>query len=185
MTTALKMHKYLRGDRENFVEELRLIFERNSLFIVVCYKSLDTVSMDSLRRILRAKGAFLKVVKNTIMKLASSGLASDSMSQSFKGYSVAVIFSADRDPVNLAKIVCDFVEDDDRLSILGGIFERRTFNTQGIVNISKMPSMEQLYVDLLGLLMSPARSLINILDSPMGHLVRMLKSYSDSSKEGE
>jgi large subunit ribosomal protein L10 len=179
MSTALKIRKAFRSSRDKSIDQLKSIFESNSLFVVLAYKGLDTVATDSLRRLLRDNGAILKVVKNSIMKIASDGFASDKLVNSFKGSSVAVAFSCQRDPVNLTKVVCNFVDNESRLQVLGGIIETRVFDFEGILKIASMSSMDQLYAELLSTLISPTRSLINILNSPMGHVVRMLKSYSE------
>jgi large subunit ribosomal protein L10 len=179
MKTATKIHKTFRGSRDASISQLKLILQENSVFVLVGYKTLDTVAIDSLRRLLRTQGAVLRVVKNSIMNIASAEIANDDLAGSLKGSTVAVIFSSERDPVNLSKVVCDFADSDDRLQILGGIIETRGFDSKGIAKIASMSSMDQLYADLLGILISPTRSLISMLNSPMGHVVRMLKSYSD------
>jgi large subunit ribosomal protein L10 len=179
MKTATKIRKAFRDSRDASIGRLKVILQENSLFILVGYKSLDTFAVDSLRRLLRTQGAVLRIVKNSVMKIASSELTKGGLDSSFKGSTVAVIFSSEKDPVNLSKAVCDFANSEDRLQILGGIIETRSFDSKGIAKIAAMSSMDQLYADLLGVLISPARSLINILNSPMGHVVRMLKSYSE------
>ena len=179
MSAASKIRKSFRSSRDKSIDQIKSILEQNSLFVVLSYKGLDTVATDSFRRLLRNNGAVLKVVKNSIMRIASAGVASDDLVNSFKGSSVAVAFSCERDPVSLAKVVCDFADNESRLQVLGGIIETRVFDFEGISKIASMSSMDQLYAELLSTLMSPTRSLINILHSPMGHVIRMLNSYSE------
>jgi large subunit ribosomal protein L10 len=50
--------------------------------------------------------------------------------------------------------------------------------------ISKLPSREQIYSQLVGVLQAPLQQLVEVLEGPQRNLVGVLQNYSEKLKEG-
>jgi len=174
----------LKARKHQTLQELKLVCNNNLMFVVISYNKLDAVKMTALRCNLRDNGAKLRVVKNTFAALSSRGTNLEHVSDLFKtGQSIALAYSNESDPVAMAKAVYQFQKDNvEYLKVLGGVINGKVLNTSGIEQIVKMPSIDQLYAQLVGVLHSPMQSLIRALNSPMSHLVKVLDVYSKHIK---
>ena len=143
--------------------------------VIAHYKGLTVAEITQLRRAIRAQGAVMKVAKNSLVKLALKGTQYESLSSLFTG-PTAIFYSTD--PVAPAKIVAEFANDNDKLIIVGGAMGANVLDAEGVKQLAKMPSLNELRAKIIGVISAPATKLATILQTPAGQLARVFGAYA-------
>jgi large subunit ribosomal protein L10 len=125
------------NDKKRISKDLQERFEKSSIVILTDYKGLDVASMNALRRKLREANAEYQVAKNSLLVRASEGNDVALMKDQFKGPS-AIALSYD-DPVGPAKVLTEFMKDNDKLEIKSGVLNGKMIDLNGIKALSSLP----------------------------------------------
>lgn len=144
---------------------------------VVDYRGLTVKESEALRRSLRESGAVMGVYKNTLMRLAMENAGLPSMGDVLSGPS-AFIF-AEGDPVASAKAVKEFAAKNDKLVIKGGVMEGTVYDAAQVEAIASLPSREQLYGQLAGLINGFARRIAVSINGVPAGMARALKQVAE------
>jgi len=171
-----------RDEKKDLVDSLRAEFGESTVCIVTHYQGLTVAQMEALRGKVREAGARFRVTKNRITRLALDGTDFEGLSDLFTG-PTAIATAAD--PVAAAKACVDFAKTNDKLVILGASMQGRVLDADGVGQLAKMPSLDELRAQLVGLLTTPAQRVASVTQAPAGQLARVLKAYADANAEGE
>ncbi|WP_294440597.1 50S ribosomal protein L10 [uncultured Slackia sp.] len=144
---------------------------------VVDYRGLTVKESEALRRSLRESDAVMGVYKNTLMRLAMENAGLPSMGDVLSGPS-AFIF-AEGDPVASAKAVKEFAAKNDKLVIKGGVMEGTVYDAAQVEAIASLPSREQLYGQLAGLINGFARRIAVSINGVPAGMARALKQVAE------
>ena len=82
------------------------------------------------------------------------------------------------DPVQLTKLLSNFAKNNSDLVILGGIMDNEILTVEKIEILSKLPSLEEIRAQLIGLISTPAQKIASVLTAPSGDLARVFNAYS-------
>lgn len=139
--------------------------------VLVDYRGLTVAQDTELRKQLREAGVIYKVYKNTMMKRAFEGTEFAALDDCLEGPS-AIAISKD-DATAPARIICKFAKEAKALEVKAGVVEGNVYDANGIVELSKVPSREELLSKLLG-----------SIQSPITNLARVLNQIAEQSGEG-
>ncbi len=120
-------------------------------------------------------GCNIKVTNNRLTKLALKETDKVELSDLFDG-PTAIAYS--NDPASLTKLVVDFAKNNNNLVVLGGIMDNEILSIEKIEILSKLPSLEEIRAQLIGLISSPAQKIASVLTAPSGDLARVFNAYS-------
>ena len=165
-----------REQKESFVQNLKSIIAENSLVLVFHYRGMSMTDMTDLRVQSFNSGCNIKVTKNRLTKLALEGSDKAALSEFFDG-PTAIAYSSD--PVQLTKLLTNFAKNNSNLVILGGIMDNEILSVEKIEILSKLPSLEEIRAQLIGLISSPAQKIASVLTAPSGDLGRVFYAYSN------
>ena len=165
-----------REQKESFVQNLKSIIADNSLVLVFHYRGMSMTDMTDLRVQSFNLGCNIKVTKNRLTKLALEGSDKAALSEFFDG-PTAIAYSSD--PVQLTKLLTNFAKNNSNLVILGGIMDNEILSVEKIEILSKLPSLEEIRAQLIGLISSPAQKIASVLTAPSGDLARVFNAYSN------
>ena len=165
-----------REQKESFVQNLKSIIAENSLVLVFHYRGMSMTDMTDLRVQSFNSGCNIKVTKNKLTKLALEGSDKAALSEFFDG-PTAIAYSSD--PVQLTKLLTNFAKNNSNLVILGGIMDNEILSVEKIEILSKLPSLEEIRAQLIGLISSPAQKIASVLTVPSGDLARVFNAYSN------
>ena len=165
-----------REQKESFVQNLKSIIADNSLVLVFHYRGMSMTDMTDLRVQSFNSGCNIKVTKNRLTKLALEGSDKAALSEFFNG-PTAIAYSSD--PVQLTKLLTNFAKNNSNLVILGGIMDNEILSVEKIEILSKLPSLEEIRAQLIGLISSPAQKIASVLTVPSGDLARVFNAYSN------
>ena len=130
--------------------------------VLVDYRGLTVAQDTELRKQLREAGIVYKVCKNTMMKRAFEGTDFAQLDEYLEGPN-AIAISKD-DATAPARIICKFAKTAQALEVKAGVVEGTVYDANGVAELSKVPSREELLSKLLGSLQSPITNLARVLN---------------------
>ena len=152
-----------RQQKVELVEQLKKDLGSSPAAVVVEYKGITVASLTNLRNSLRAKGAALRVVKNTLLLRAVEGSANEGL-KTLTGGPIAVAFiDADGDPAALAKELVTYAKQESFLVIRGGILTGKVMEQADIKELATLPSLDEMRAKALGLFNAPAEKFLSTL----------------------
>jgi large subunit ribosomal protein L10 len=164
-----------RAQKAESIETLKGVFADSGAVVVTHYLGLTVAEMTELRSRLRKEGAKLKVVKNRLAQKALNG-AGDGANALFKG-PVAIAYGPD--PVSAAKVATQYAKDNDKFSVVGAMMGEQVLDAKGVDALAKLPSLDQLRAQLIGLINSPATKVAGVLQAPAAQLARVFSAYAN------
>ena len=129
--------------------------------VLVDYRGLTVAQDTELRKQLRDAGIVYKVCKNTMMKRAFEGTEFEALEEHLEGPSAIAISKVDATAP--ARILCKFAKDAKALELKGGVVEGTVYDVDGLTELSKIPSREELLSKLLGSLQSPITNFARVI----------------------
>ena len=130
-----------RTQKQQLVETLRQVFADTVCVVVTQQSGLNVAEATQLRRQVRNAGAGFRVTKNRLARRALAGTAFECLSPLFTG-PTAIAFS--RDPVAAAKVVVEFANRNDKLTIIGGGLAGREMDAAAVRDLAILPSLDEL-----------------------------------------
>ena len=164
-----------REQKEIFIKNLKTIIGENSLILVFHYRGMSMNEMTDLRVQSFNTGCNIKVTNNRLAKLALKETDKVELSGLFDG-PTAIAYA--NDPASLTKLVVEFAKNNNNLVIQGGIMDNEILSVEKIEILSKLPSLEEIRAQLIGLINSPAQKIASVLTVPSGDLARVFNAYS-------
>ncbi len=148
--------------KKPIVEEISEAIKDAQSVVLVDHRGLTVEQDTELRKQLREAGISYKVYKNTMMNFAFKDTACEELTQYLKGPSALAVSTTDATAP--ARILCKFAKTADKLEVKGGIVEGTVYDAAGIMNISKIPSREELLSKLLGSIQSPITNFARVMN---------------------
>lgn len=151
--------------------------------IIICdYTGLNVEKITALRRQVRDAGAELKVVKNTLLKIATRDSAYALLHDTMTGQTAATF--VDGDPAQIAKVLTEFVKGNPELQfkIRAGVLEKQLLLPHQIEQIGNLPSREVLLGQMVGVLAAPLTGFVSVLADIPRKLLRVLSAVADAKK---
>ena len=164
-----------RTEKAEQVAVIRDRFDRMVNAIVTDFKGLDVEAMTELRRKFREANIEYKVVKNTMVKLAVS---EEPYAEELAGHlkEMTAIAWSFEDPSASAKVIREFVKDNDKLKVKCGVMDGQVSSAK---DWADLPSHADLMAMITGQLVSAAQSLIGQMVGPAQELVSQIDGWKE------
>jgi large subunit ribosomal protein L10 len=166
-----------RPDKVEAVREITADLKATDVYYFVDYRGLTFSEATELRARLAKAGASLKVVKNTLAKIAAADAGVEGLSELLQG--PTAIAYCHGDPVRVAKTIQDFIKEKKKASIRGGKLQRSMLTPADVETLAALPSREQLIARVVGAIASPLTGLANVLSGPIRGLVVVLAQVQE------
>lgn len=150
-----------KEEKAVIVSQLREAFSGYQVLIVTDYRGLDVKSMNELRRQLCESDVTFRVVKNTLLRIASEGSDVAQIQDIFEGPTAVAIST--KDPVAPAKVLKEFAKGHDALRIKGGILSGKPLTVEDIEGLASLPDRDVLLAQLLSVMNASQFGLVNVL----------------------
>lgn len=144
------------------IEEISAAIKDAQSVVLVDYRGLTVEQDTELRKQLREAGINYKVYKNTMMNFAFKGTDCEALLPYLEGPSALAIST--EDATAPARVLCQFAKTADKLEVKAGIVEGAVYDANGIMNVSKIPSREELISRLLGSMQSPITNFARVMN---------------------
>ncbi len=150
------------------VKVLREALAQNQTLIVSSFRGLKVREIGEIRRSLRKSGVTLTVTKNRLMRIAAHEEGVDALVPLLAG-PTAIAFG--NDPGRTAKALLEATRPYSKVvSIRGGVIQNRSFDADGVAQLSVLPSREVLLAQLAGGMASPLSTLAGLLGANLRNL---------------
>ena len=166
--------------KEELVAQYKDLIERSDAIFLTEYGGMSVKDMQALRGKLREVDGSYYVTKNTLFSLALQESELPSPDELLVGQ-VASSFAMGEAP-SLAKALVKFAEDEDNLTIKGCIMDNKVLSVAEVEALAKLPSLDQLRAQLIGLIDGPARGLVSVLNSSVRQVVNVVDAYAKSEE---
>jgi large subunit ribosomal protein L10 len=175
------MHK---AEKERVVEELIERLRSSEALLVADYRGLTNSQLAGLRVELVKHGAKLSVVKNTLTRRAAEAAGSEGLLALLEGPTAIAFVTSEGNPVAVAKALADSARDTKILSLRGGILSGNSISADEIERLAKLPPLETLQAQLVGVIVAPLTQLAALLNAPLQNLVGLIDARIRQLEEG-
>ena len=171
----------MRPEKATIVDDLSRRLNQSPFLIVTEYTGMNVRQFSELRVRLAGAGASCKVVKNTFLSRAAAEVGYPDLAASLNGQTAIV--TGEGDVCATAKILKNFSAEFQKPAVKIGVLDKAIISKEQIRALADLPPKEMLQAQLLGVLKSPLRKLVTLLNEPGASLARLLKARIE--KEGE
>lgn len=170
-----------KQDKVNELGKIKTLFVDGIVAVVADLTGYTVHEFTQFRRALRQSKTSCKVVKNTLVKLATKSTHFESVDKFAKGSSTIIV--GYEDPVATAKSVVDYLKNLKKGSIKGGVLDRNILTSDDIKGLAELPSKEVLLSGIMAGLNSGAQGIASSLDSVIRDIA--LLSYEVAKKNAD
>jgi large subunit ribosomal protein L10 len=158
------------------------IDESNAIF-AVDYRGISVAQVADLRAKLREADAVFKVVKNSLTERAADQVGAETLKEYLAGPTALTFVRGD--VAMAAKAIADYARATQLLPFKGGLMEGAVLDIEQLRSLSRLPSREVLYGQLVGVVASPVTGLVRTLNALIGGLAVALGQVGQKKESGE
>jgi large subunit ribosomal protein L10 len=166
-----------RTRKEVLVAQYTDLIEQSEAIILTEYKGMSVKSMEGLRQKVREVNGSFFVTKNTLLQYALEQTDTPVPEELLLGQ-VATGFAAQGEVAGLAKALVDYAKNDNHLVVKGGIMGAELLTSDQVEALAKLPSLDELRAQIIGLVSAPARNIASTVASGVRQVVNVLDAYA-------
>lgn len=157
-------------------------FGKAKAAFLVDFKGMSVEEVTQLRKTLNPLDSEMRVVRNTLAKLAlkEHPEMETAISNSFEGPN-AVVFAYE-DVSGPAKALSNFSKEVESLSLKTGVMDGKALDEAQINYLATLPGKDELRAKLLGTLQAPMGKFLRVCSEVPGSFVRVLNAHKDSKQ---
>jgi len=174
-----------RDQKATAVAEIAEQIKESEAVFAVDYRGITVAQVAELRGKLRETDATFRVVKNTLTERAADQADAEALKSLLEGPTALTFIRGDA--AAAAKVIADFQKSTggELLPFKGGIMDGAAFDAAQITAISKLPSRQVLYGQLVGMVASPITGLARSLNGLVSGLAIALGGVLEKKESGE
>jgi large subunit ribosomal protein L10 len=174
-----------RDQKATAVAEIAEQIKESEAVFAIDYRGITVAQVAELRGKLRDNDATFRVVKNTLTERAADAADAEALKGLLEGPTALTFVRGDA--AAAAKVIADFqrATGGELLPFKGGLMEGNALDAAQITAISKLPTRQVLYGQLVGLVASPITGLARTLNQLVGGLAVALGGVLEKKESGE
>lgn len=169
-----------RADKEQIVSEVAAVAAEAYSAIASEYRGMTVSEMTELRAKGREQGVYIRVVKNTLARLAVKGTDFECMQDGLKG-PLILAFSME-DPGAAARLIKEFAKDHEALKVSLVAIEGQMMGAAELERLASLPTRDQAISMLMALMKAPVEKLARTTNEIPGKLVRTIAAIRDAKE---
>ena len=162
-----------RARKEQVVSELKDVFQQSGIIVAAKYAGITVAEMSDLRNMMRENSANVRVAKNRLARIAIEKSPPEGMKHMLVDQ---IVLMYSEDPVTAAKISVEFARTNENLKIVGGAMGEKILDSNGVTEVSKLPSREEVLSSISALLIAPGGGLAANLTGPASAIAGVLEN---------
>lgn len=172
-----------REQKAAAIEEIAGQIQESEAIFAVDYRGITVAQVADLRTKLAESDASLRVVKNTLTERAADQTETEALKALLSGPTALTFVRGD--VAGAAKALADAQKSTTFLAFKGGVLNGEALDAAQITALSKLPSREVLYGQLVGMVASPLTGLARTLNALVGGLAVALGGVLEKKESGE
>lgn len=170
-----------RAEKSAAIEALKEKFESNQFFYLTDASTLTVAQVNQFRGMCYEKGIEMKVVKNTLAIKALESFPEDknyaNLYEALKGPTAILFTETASSP---AKVLKEFRKAADKPVLKAAYIDTDIFTGDDQIDVlTKLKSKEDLIAEVIGLLQSPAKTVVSSLQSGGNTIMGLLKALEE------
>jgi len=163
-------------EKKEKVKKIKKWFEKADSLLVLQYKGLKVSEATELRTQVSGLNAELRVLKNTLTRLALADTPKEGLVPLLDG-PVAVVF-VNEDPVPVARAIRDFARGRQEFYLLGGMIEGRILNGAQVESVAILPPREVLLAQMAGVIQAPLSGFLSLVVAPLRKTLGLFRALA-------
>jgi len=172
-----------RDEKAVAIAEIATHIDESEAIFAVDYRGITVAQVAELRTKLREADATFKVVKNSLTERAADQAGAEGLKDFLAGPTALTFVRGDI--AVAAKAVADYARTTQLLPFKGGLMGSEAIDSDQIRSLSRLPSREVLYGQLVGVVASPVSGLVRTLGALVGGLAVALGQVREKKESGE
>jgi large subunit ribosomal protein L10 len=172
-----------REQKAEAIAEIAAHIDQSDAVFAVDFRGITVAQVAELRTKLREADATFKVVKNSLTERAADQAGAETLKEYLSGPTALTFVRGD--VALAAKAVADYARATQLLPFKGGLMDGSTLDVDQIRALSRLPSREVLYGQLVGVVASPISGLVRTLGALVGGLAVALGQVQAKKESGE
>ncbi|MCW3056148.1 MAG: ribosomal protein [Solirubrobacterales bacterium] len=165
------------------IAEIATHIDESDAIFAVDYRGITVAQAAELRANLREADASFKVVKNSLTERAADETGAESLKAYLEGPTALTFVRGD--VAVAAKAIADFARTTQLLPFKGGLVDGDVLDVEQLRSLSRLPSREVLYGQLVGVVASPVSGLVRTLNALISGLAVALGGVREKKESGE
>jgi large subunit ribosomal protein L10 len=172
-----------RDQKAAAIAEIATNIDESDAVFAVDYRGITVAQVAELRATLRQSDATFKVVKNSLTERAADQVGAEALKDFLSGPTALTFVRGD--VATAAKAVADYARTTQLLPFKGGLMDGATLDIDQIRTLSRLPSREVLYGQLVGVVASPIGGLVRSLGALISGLAVALGQVNAKKESGQ
>jgi large subunit ribosomal protein L10 len=172
-----------RDQKAAAIAEIAAHIEESQAIFAVDYRGISVPQAAELRSKLREADATFKVVKNSLTERAADQAGAETLKDFLAGPTALTFVRGD--VATAAKAIAEYARATQLLPFKGGLMDGAALDPDQIRSISRLPSREVLYGQLVGVVASPVSGLVRTLSALVSGLAVALGQVREKKESGE
>lgn len=168
-----------RQQKEEFIKDFNSKLALAKSIVFVHFDGLKVKEIEELRKLFRAEKVDYVVAKKTLLKKAFTEAGIKNYEPATFEKEIGVAFGIE-DEVAPARIIQKFSKAHEALQAFGGVLEKNYVGKEKVIELSKLPSKEELLAKVVGSLNAPVSGFVNALAGNLRNLVYVLNAVKES-----
>ena len=169
-----------RAEKEVMVKNLHQRLADAQLALLVDYKGLNVAKMTELRRILKNNGMDIRVVKNTLMRLAAKETPFEGFEEHLVGPKALIVSQAD--PCVATKLLIGFEKRNPELKVHMGTLDGQKLLRHHLEELASLPGREALLAQALQRMNAPMGNFLNVLSGAVRKFIQVLQAIRQTKE---
>ncbi len=165
------------------IEEIATHIDESHAIFAVDYRGISVPQVAELRAKLRDADATFKVVKNSLTERAADQAGAEPLKEYLAGPTALTFVRGD--VATAAKAIADYAKATQLLPFKGGLMDGAVLDVDQLRSLSRLPSRDVLYGQLVGVVASPVGGLVRSLAALVGGLASALGQVQQKKESGE
>ncbi|EKD32756.1 MAG: hypothetical protein ACD_76C00152G0001 [uncultured bacterium] len=168
-----------RQQKEEAVSELEQKLGRAKSAAFATISGFTMKDADELRLKASEQGAEVGVAKKNLLEIAARNSKVQGFDANALEGSILAVFGYE-DEITPAKLIAGFAKKRDSAKIIAGIMNGEFIGKDAVIQLSKLPSKEELYAKVVGSLNAPVSGFVNVLRGNLRGLVCALQAIQNN-----
>jgi large subunit ribosomal protein L10 len=171
-----------RDEKSVAIAEIASNIDESEAIFAVDYRGISVAQVAELRSKLREADATFKVVKNSLTERAADQAGAESLKDFLAGPTALTFVRGDI--AVAAKAIADYARATQMLPFKGGLMGGEALDVEQLRSLSRLPSREVLYGQLVGVVASPVSGLVRTLGALVSGLAVALGQVREKKESG-
>ncbi len=167
----------MRPEKAYLVDEVDQHLGKSDFVFLANYNRITVEETADLRARLAGENAEFHVIKNSILNQAARRRQLPDLNEWLEGPTAIIV--GGENPAGVAKVLQKFFKEKEKVELKVGVLDNQCLSKEDLEQLAKLPGLEVLRAQLLGLLNTPAQRMVSVLNAVPQGVVQVLKAYVD------